>query len=83
MAQMTLTSEQQTLLATETEPVMIVNNRGVPTHVAMPIEEARRVYDEYLRRELGAAFKEASQLPLEPWDIEATIAEAHRRYANS
>jgi hypothetical protein len=75
-----ITAEQQDVLSREATSVLMLDDRGVATHLALPIDEARRVFDDYVRRELNLAFEEATREPMEPWDIEATIAEAHRRH---
>lgn len=80
VAKITPTAEQQSVLAAAQSTIVVVNDRGVPTHVVLPIEEARRVYDDHARRALTEAFDEADREPLESWDIEATLAEARRRH---
>ncbi len=76
----TPTAEQLQVLQSEKSPVLIVDSQGNATHVAMPIEDARRMIDEYLRRELQIGFDQADAGQLTVLDIERTIAEARRRF---
>lgn len=77
----TPTAEQQHVLEQEQAPVFIVNAAGSATHVVLPIAEARRWFDEYVRRELQIGFDQAERGDVGAWDIEATLAEARRRFA--
>ena len=42
--------------------------------------QARRLLGETLRRELQIGFDQADRGESEPWDIQETLAEAHRRH---
>ena len=82
LARITPTDDQFRVLDQEQgAPVFLVRPSGETTHVAIPIDEARRMLDDYLRRELKVGFEQADAGQLEPWDIEATLQEAHRRHA--
>jgi len=81
LAKLTPTPEQTAAFAAR-QPVVFVDAQGVATHVALPLAEARRLLDEHLSRELAESFRQADAGEVEPWDIEATIAEAHRRFAS-
>ena len=74
------TSEQFAAFQSE-GPVLFVDARGETTHVALPIDEARQLLDDHYAKLLAVSFQQADAGQIEPWDIEATIAEAHRRYA--
>jgi hypothetical protein len=76
----TTPTELQPVLAQES-PVYLVDAAGTATHVVLPLAEARRMFAEYLRRELQVGFDQADRGESEPWDVEATLAEAHRRHA--
>ena len=75
------TAEQRQILEREEAPVFLVNPDGSTTHVVVPVAEARRWFDDYVRRELQVAFDQAARGEIAPWDIETTLAEAHRRYS--
>ena len=62
-------------------PVYVVDAGGKTTHVVLPVEDARQLLDEWLRRELQIGFDQADRGESRPWDVEATLAEAHRRHA--
>ena len=81
-AKITPTDEQRRVLDDNDTPVIFVRDDGQATHVIVPIDEARRLFDDYLRRELKIGFDQADRGELQPWDIDQTLAEAHRRHAN-
>ena len=61
-------------------PVYVVDAAGNTTHVLLPVAEARELLDQWLRRELQIGFDQSDRGESEPWDVEATLAEAHRRH---
>lgn len=76
------TAEQQQILKDEKTPVLFVDHQGCATHVVLPIEEARRLFDDFLRNELQPAFLQADQGGIAPLDIEVTIAKARQSYSS-
>ena len=56
-------------------PVYIIDADGNTTHVVFPLEDARRMFDDYLRRELQIGFDQADRGESEPLDIDAIKAE--------
>ena len=72
---------QQALDRDRQGPVYIVDADGNTTHVVLPLADARELLDQWLRRELQIGFDQADRGESEPWDVEATLAEAHRRHA--
>ena len=76
-------SELQRVLDSQSgSPVYLLDAGGTATHVVLPLGEARRLFDEYLRRELQVGFDQADRGRSEPWDVDVTLAEAHRRHAD-
>jgi hypothetical protein len=51
-------------------PVFLVDLTGKTTHVVLPIDEARRLFDDYLRRELQEGFDEADRGQFVDWDAD-------------
>ena len=82
IAKITPTDEQQRVLQTQPEAVVIVNSEGKATHVVLPIDEARRVLDERLRRELQVGFDQADRGEWVEWDPEKIKEEGRRRLAS-
>lgn len=64
------------------QAVFLVDATGQTTHVVFPVEEARLMFDDYLRREIQLGVEQATRGESEPWNLEATLAEAHRRHAD-
>ncbi len=62
-------------------PVYLVDADGTATHVVFHVDEARLMFDDYLREEIQRGVDQAARGESEPWDVEATLAEAHRRHA--
>jgi hypothetical protein len=61
-------------------PMYVVDAEGNTTHVVLPVAEARELLDQWLRRELQIGFDQSDRGESAPWDVEATLAEAHRRH---
>ena len=69
VVRITQTSEQQRALVQETGgPVLFVTEQGDPTHVIFSVEQARRLLDEHLRRELEFGFEQADRAEWVNWD---------------
>lgn len=62
------------------ETVVFVDDAGQPTHVVVPMDEARAVED-YVRREVQRGLEQSERGEVAPWNVHATLAEAHRRHA--
>jgi hypothetical protein len=67
-AKITQTDDQKRVLDAEQAPVFFVDAAGKTTHVVLPIGDARRMFDDYLRRELQIGFDEADRGELVDWD---------------
>lgn len=76
---LTPTSEQAAAFQAD-GPILFVDAEGETTHVAFPVNEARQLLDDHYAKLLAVSFQQADAGQLEPWDIEGTIAEAHRRF---
>lgn len=61
-------------------PLTVEDEQTQRLYVLVPQEDFPRLVDEELRRQLQIGFDQAARGQLEPWDIEATLAEAHRRH---
>lgn len=72
---------EKTLEQEQHMPVFLVDVQGNRTHVVFPIDDAKRMFGGYLQRELQIAFDQADRGESEPWDVEATLTEAHRCHA--
>lgn len=78
--QITTTDEQRQVLDTEeATAVYVVNAQGETTHVALPIDRARHLFDDYLRRELQPGFDQADKGQVVDWDPDAIKAEGRHR----
>jgi Tol biopolymer transport system component len=75
------TELQQALDRDKQSPVYIVDADGNTTHVVLPVADDRELLDQWLRRELQIGFEQADRGESQPWDVESTLAEAHRRHA--
>lgn len=73
------TIEQQAAFQSDA-PVYFVDEHGTTTHVALPLEEARRLLIDHLRRELEPAFHQADAGQVEVWNMEKSIAAARQKY---
>lgn len=62
-------------------PVEVEDDRTRKVYLLIEEDEARRRLGDWLRRELQIGFDQADRGESRPWDIEATLAEAHRRHA--
>ena len=67
---------QQVLEQDKNAPVYLVDADGTATHVVLPIDEARLMFDDYLRREVQLGIDQAARGESESWDVEATLAKA-------
>jgi hypothetical protein len=57
--------------------VYVVDAEGETTHVLLPIGDARRMFDEYLRRELQVGIDEAARGESTEWNTEEFLDRAH------
>ena len=62
-------------------PVAVQDDRTQKFYILLSQDEYRRLLDDELRRELQIGFDQSDRGEAETWDIEATLAEAHRRHA--
>jgi hypothetical protein len=63
------------VLDSEQAPVFFVDAEGKTTHVVLPITDARRMFDDYLRRELQVGFEQADRGEFVDWDADRIKAE--------
>ena len=66
---------QQALDREQGAPVYLVGLDGEATHVVLPIDDARRMFDDYLRRELQLGFDQADRGEFVDWDPDKIKAE--------
>ena len=66
---------QQALDQEHGAPVYLVGLDGEATHVLLSIDDARRMFDDYLRRELQIGFDQADRGELVDWDPDRIKAE--------
>lgn len=57
--------------------VYVVDAEGETTHVLMPIGDARKMFDEYLRRELQVGIDEAARGESTEWNADEFLERAH------
>ena len=76
---LTQTDEQKKLLQKKKVPVFFMDADGNATHVIFPIEDARRMCDEDVRRELQIGFDQAARGESTVWDPEEVKTEGRRR----
>lgn len=69
------TDDIKRVLDQEEGTVYLVDANNRPTHVVLPLEDARRMFDEYLRRELEIGFAQADRGELTEWAPERIKAE--------
>ena len=62
------------------EVVYVVDAVGQTTHVLMPIGDARRMFDEYLRRELKVGIDEAARGESTEWKADEFLERAHGQH---
>ena len=66
---------QQALDQEHGAPVYLVGLDGEATHVVLSIDDARRMFDDYLRRELQIGFDQSDRGELVDWDPDKIKAE--------
>ena len=75
----TQTDDQKRALEQAESPVFFVDADGKATHVILPLEDARRMFDDYLRRGLQIGFDQADQGQIVDWNPEKIKAEGRRK----
>ncbi len=79
-----LTSEmRQALQSHPGEPVEILDDETQSVYLLIDREHLSKLWDEMVRRELQLGFDAIDRGEVAELDIEATIAEARRRHAES
>jgi hypothetical protein len=82
MTALKLTDEmRQALAARPTGPIPIEDGQTQDQYVLLKKEDYFRLHDEYVRRELQVAFDQVDRGEVHDLDMNAILAEAHRRYA--
>jgi len=82
MTALKLTDEmRQALAMCPTGPIPIEDEQSQNQYVLLTKDDYFRLHDEYLRRELQVAFDQVDRGEVSDLDMDAVIAEAHRRYA--
>ena len=64
------------------QTVLLVDSAGQATHVVIPLDQARIMFQDYLGRELQRGLEQSNRGESKPWDLEATLAEARRQRAD-
>jgi hypothetical protein len=65
-----------------TKPVRVRDDQTNKVYVIVDEQALPTLWDEFLRREVQRGLDQLDRGESQPLDIEATIAEAHRRHAN-
>jgi len=82
MTALKLTDEMRQALATRpTGPIPIEDDQTRSQYVLLTKEDYFRLHDDYIRRELQIAFDQVDRGQVSDLDMDALLAEAHRRYA--
>ena len=77
-----LTDEMRAALREHPEELIKVeDDQTHKVYVLIEEPEVRRLLGDFLRRELQVGFDQADRGESRPWDIQETLAEAHRRHA--
>ena len=76
----TITDEMRDALSEHPdEPLRLEDEQTQKVYVLIDQEEARRLFDAWLHREVQVGLEQADRGELRPWDIDETLADAHRR----
>ena len=75
----TQTDDQHRVLEQAGSPVLFVGADGKTTHVILPLDYARRMFDDYLRRELQIGFDQADRGEFVDWNPDEIKAEGRKR----
>jgi hypothetical protein len=82
MTALKLTDEmRQALAARPAGPIPIEDEKTQNQYVLLKKEDYLRLHDNYIRRELQIAFDQVDRGEVDDLDMNAILAEAHRRYA--
>jgi hypothetical protein len=82
MTALKLTVEMREALATRpTGPIPFEDDETKNQYVLLTKDDYFRLRDAYLRRELQVAFDQVARGEVSDLDMDAVLAEAHRRYA--
>ena len=82
MTALKLTDEMRQALAMRpTGPIPIEDDQTQNQYVLLTKEDYFRLHDDYIRRELQVAFDQVDRGEVGDFDMDALLAEAHRRYA--
>ena len=77
-----LTDEMRQALAKQpVGPIPIEDDQTQNFYVLLTKEDYCRLHDDYIRRELQVAFDQVDRGEVSDLDMDALLAEAHRRYA--
>jgi hypothetical protein len=77
-----LTEEMRQALAVRpTGPIPIEDEKTQNQYVLLTKDDYFRLHDDYLRRELQVAFDQVDRGEVSDLDMDALLAEAHRRHA--
>ncbi len=77
-----LTNEmRQALAAHPSGPIPIADEQTQNQYVLLSKDDYLRLHDDYIRRELQVAFDQVDRGEVADLDMDAVLAEAHRRYA--
>jgi hypothetical protein len=63
------------------EPLAVEDDQTQKVYFLVDRDQARSFFDDWLRRELQIGFDQSDRGESELWDIQKTLAEAHRRHS--
>jgi hypothetical protein len=72
---------RQALAMRPTGPIPIEDDQTQHQYVLIAKDDYFRLYDDYIRRELQVAFDQVDRGEIGDLDMNALLAEAHRRHA--
>jgi hypothetical protein len=82
MTALRLTDEMRQALASRPPgPIPIEDDQNQNQYVLLTKDDYFRLHDAYLRRELQVAFDQVDRGEVSDLDMDALLAEAHRRYS--
>jgi hypothetical protein len=77
-----LTDEMRHAIASHPSgPIPIQDDQSNSFYVLLPQDDYFRLHDDYLRRELQIAFDQVDRGEVSDLEMDALLAEAHRRHA--
>jgi hypothetical protein len=82
MSALKVTDEMRQALASRPSgPIPVEDDQTRTQYVLLTKDDYLRLHDHYIRRELQIAFDQVDRGEVSDLDMDALLAEAHRRYA--